>query len=569
MGQYISKLLAPQTREVKEDCAPVTKSGGLGWMSMMGLGLVVIGCGAGAYWIWKRRQSAIQRVVDEKDMVVDDVKHEILEQPTDYDCIIRILSLSDFARTKRIWLLRSLSSDFDPKMDLDVRVISVVGLFNKGKTFLSNKLFGLRLPSGKTQVTQGLSCVYLKERKMLLIDSPGVQSTVSYKSDSVDRVVDAQSTETFIFELVSQISDHIIFVVNDFTSFEQLKVQTFEKKELSRGQGQAARELIVVHNLCDAKNVEDAEKLFQKQITSRYDGVESHLGKLVYTARRNPPVHHFAICHDGSEAGETFNHNNFRLLLEHLEHAKKLPERIVLSKLINQKLEDFVPRFFLKSPVDSGVEYRQCEQMEAIPEEDEPGDRSTFYQRVGFFHIECEKLEVKRQGVLSELGEVVSHDKSFSPDPAIYDDKHGEYLWRTIQIECPGVKEDQVGWEESGNGLKVRIEKSRLVDEGAVTMVEGFPLRQQSGIWEKLFHFPDGPFELAQDECALEYGVLKLQLKKCLLNRCGGLRATRVEAVSSVSPSSLPSEAEGVRERDPDAHPAWQHSEAGQPWSLV
>ena len=453
-------------------------------------------------------------------------------------------------------------------MDLDVRVISVVGLFNKGKAFLLNKLFGLQLPSGKTQVTQGLSFVYVKEHKMLLVDSPGVQSTVSYKSDSVDRVVDAQSTETFIFELVSQISDHIIFVVNDFTSFEQAKVQMFEKKEQSQRSGKPARELIVVHNLCDTQTVEDAEKLFRRQITSRYDGVESHLGKLFFIARGHPPVtavHHFAICQDGSPAGKAFNHNNFQLLLAHLEHAKKFPERLVLTKLINQKMDDFVPRFFLKSPGERRVEYRQSQEMETIPEEDELGDRSASYRWVGYFHIECEKLEMKRQGVLSELGEVVSHDKSFSPDPAIYDEKHGEYLWRTIQIECPGVKEEQVNWEEGGDGLTVTIEKSKLVDEGAVTMVEGFPLRQQSGIWKKLFHFADGPFELVEDECALEYGVLKLQLKKCLMSKRGGLKARRAETIrkpDSFVPSSLPSEAEGLY-CDPDAHPV-QHEHAMQ-----
>lgn len=176
----------------------------------------------------------------------------------DYDCIIRIVSLADFEKSKRIWLLRSLYTDFDPSMGVDVRVISVVGLFNKGKTFLLNKLFGLRLPSGRTQVTQGLSCVYVKDRKMLLIDSPGVQSTVSYRSDSVDRVVDAQSTETFIFELVSQISDHVIFVVNEFTNFEQAKVQSFAKKEKDRSEP-APRELIVVHNCRGRKNIRDAD----------------------------------------------------------------------------------------------------------------------------------------------------------------------------------------------------------------------------------------------------------------------------------------------------------------------
>lgn len=509
-------------------------------------------------WRLGQRRLALERAEREREALVD--AHR---EPTDYHCIIRIVSLSDFAQTKKIWFLKALNSDFDfdPESGIDVRVISVVGLFNKGKTFLLNKLFGLRLPSGRTQVTQGLLCVYLKERKMLVIDSPGVQSTVSYKSDGADRVVDAQSTETFIFELISQISDHIIFVVNDFTSFEQLKVQTFEKKELSRNV-RAPRELIVVHNLCDAHEVEDAEKLFRKQITSRYDGVESHLGSLFYTARRNPPVHHFAICHDESRAGAAFNEHNFKLLLEHLEHAKKLPERIELAKLIKEKLDDFIPRFFLKSPVDAGVEYCPC-KPETIPEEDD-GDQSQRYCGVGFFQSKCDRLEVKRQGVISDLGEVVSRDKSFNPEPAIYEDKDEEYIFRTIVVECPGVRPDQVHWEEDGGRFVIKIEKSKLFDEGSVTIVEGFSFRQQSGIWEKEFRFEDGPFELCEDESYLENGVLRVRLKKSLMKRRGGLlQAGAVPVVSYAVPSSFPSEAEGVRQIDPDAHPVAQESECG------
>ncbi|CAK9049744.1 unnamed protein product [Durusdinium trenchii] len=316
----------------------------------------------------------------------------------------------------------------------------------------------------------------------------------------------------------------------------------------------------------------EAEKTFETQITRCYEGVPSHLGKLVYTARKSPPVHHYAICQDRSPAGETFNHSNFRLLLDHLEHAKKLPERIVLQELITTKFDDFIPRFFLKAPLESKVEYREHEteeRMETISEETdlEQGDRN--YQRLGCFRIDCEKLEVKRQGVLSEQGEVTSFDITFNPNPAVFDKKLGDgYLWRTIQIECPGVREEQVQWEQTGDGLKVKIEKSTLVDEGAVIPMEGYPLRQQSGRWQKTFEFRDGPFELIEEECSLQYGVLRLILKKSLVNKCGGLRsfqASQVKPAASPLPSSLPSEAGGAcQAQNPDAHPSAQESAAMQ-----
>ena len=41
-----------------------------------------------------------------------------------------------------------------------VRIVAVVGLFDKGKTWLTNKLFGKNLPSGKLFTTRGLSFLW-------------------------------------------------------------------------------------------------------------------------------------------------------------------------------------------------------------------------------------------------------------------------------------------------------------------------------------------------------------------------------------------------------------------------
>lgn len=490
------------------------------------------------------RASINNMAVQQLGLADQDEETSVIEQCTDYDCILRMMSLADFALCKKIWLLRALSSDFDPETIHDVRIISVVGLFNKGKTFLLNKLFGLRLPSGQTYETQGLSFVYLKERRMLLMDSPGVQSTVSYKADCIDRVIDAQSTEAFIFEFVSQVSDHIIFVVNDFTSSEQKYVQMFEQKEQIRSK--PARELIVMHNLCTTVDPTEAENLFTKQITSRYDGVQSHLGDLMYTARRNPPVHHYAICKDFSEAAERFNGSNIRLLVQHLEHVKKLPEPIVLKELVREKLEELIPRFFLKTEGQGTVEYGQdCD--EKLPDSVEVQN----YQVLGCFSVTSEKFDVKSKGVISDLGEVISHDRSFNPEALIYDEWTPDYLVRTMLFECPGVKPEQVSWDQQNAGeLTISIEKSKLVEEGSVTAVSA--LRQTSGKFNKTFNFPDGPFEVAPEECGLDLGVLKIVLKKCMINKKGTLRNLAESKVESnhYVPSSLPSEAAGVCDRD-------------------
>ena len=75
---------------------------------------------------------------------------------------------------------------------------------SSGKTWLLNKLFGANLPAGKLCTTRGLSFLWFKERRMLVIDSAGVQSTVSYRAQAVDAIHDAQTTESLMFEMVSR-----------------------------------------------------------------------------------------------------------------------------------------------------------------------------------------------------------------------------------------------------------------------------------------------------------------------------------------------------------------------------
>ena len=76
---------------------------------------------------------------------------------------------------------------------------------SEGKTWLLNKLFGANLPAGKLCTTKGLSFLWIKERRMLVLDPAGVQSTVSYRAQAVDAIHDAQTTESLMFEMVSRI----------------------------------------------------------------------------------------------------------------------------------------------------------------------------------------------------------------------------------------------------------------------------------------------------------------------------------------------------------------------------
>ena len=178
----------------------------------------------------------------------------------------------------------------------------------------------------------------------------------------------------------------------------------------------------------------------------------------------------------------------------------------------------------------------------------------------GYFYVTCDKFDLKTEGVINESGEVISYDKSFSPEPMIHDDPStSEYLLRTIQFECPGVHRKGVKWVHGEKGITITIDKPKLIDEGSVIAVSR--LQQQSGTYTKTFQFPDGPFEISEEECSLEHGVLKIILRKCLIRKCGGLASIpedQTQAAPFMPTSSLPSEAAGS-----DAHPCVQTPSLG------
>lgn len=101
-------------------------------------------------------------------------------------------------------------------------IVSVVGLYDKGKTFVLNNLSESNLPSGKKVTTAGLSFKYVdieKGTKLILLDTAGSYSPVKITNEC--SIIEKEATEMFILDLVFDVSDYFIFVVNDFTSLDQ------------------------------------------------------------------------------------------------------------------------------------------------------------------------------------------------------------------------------------------------------------------------------------------------------------------------------------------------------------
>ena len=122
-------------------------------------------------------------------------------------------------------------------------VVAVLGLYDKGKTFVLNNLTESKLPSGKKVSTRGLSFKHVEVdggTRFILLDSEGSYSPVKVTDEL--SVVEKEATEIFLQELIFEMSDYFLCVgarsprplartpwltspraraVNDFTSLDQ------------------------------------------------------------------------------------------------------------------------------------------------------------------------------------------------------------------------------------------------------------------------------------------------------------------------------------------------------------
>lgn len=99
--------------------------------------------------------------------------------------------------------------------------MAVVGLYDKGKTFVLNNLTQSELPSGKKVTTKGISFKHVNMdsgTNLILVDTAGSYSPVKIESEL--SIVEKEATEMFLLDLVFEISDYFICVVNDFTSLD-------------------------------------------------------------------------------------------------------------------------------------------------------------------------------------------------------------------------------------------------------------------------------------------------------------------------------------------------------------
>ena len=204
-------------------------------------------------------------------------------------------------------------------------MFALVGLYNKGKTFILNQLTGSLFGSGQSYTTEGISMkeVIIDNERFLVLDTAGTNSPIDLsKIEERDKKI----TEPFIQDLALNIADYFNLVVNDFTSKDQKILERIVQYVKDQKQ---FKSIFVFHNFQNVKEEALHNYFWQNQVIKIFSPVEKN-GEMLTSVilrlddgravQRNVPFYkaehttHYSLVNNTSEYGIEFNRSSIQLI---------------------------------------------------------------------------------------------------------------------------------------------------------------------------------------------------------------------------------------------------------------
>ena len=255
------------------------------------------------------------------------MKSQILPLECDYDCVIYITKFTDIAENG--WGIDFPNKKVSSKEEfLKIKnefctsqsFLSITGAYDKGKTYIINRLCNINFPSGKKSETKGISLksTSIQNNKLIVVDTAGIQSPVNFKVMTLEEKI---NTEKRLRDIVFLLSDLFILVVNDFTILDQKILQKL-KRQILENKNKSNKIVIVIHNFKDIDNPQDLEEVWLRQILSTYPPGEKIKEQVYNLISNNHQVkwlqtectRHLIFVNDNCEFGRSYNDDSLELL---------------------------------------------------------------------------------------------------------------------------------------------------------------------------------------------------------------------------------------------------------------
>ncbi|CAG9310777.1 unnamed protein product [Blepharisma stoltei] len=380
-------------------------------------------------------------------------------------------------------------------------VVAIVGLYDKGKTFVLNKLTESTLPSSKKVHTEGLSFKHVTmdgSTNIILLDTAGSFSPV--KIENENSITLKEQAESFILDTVFELSDYFICVVNDFTFLDQrfldkitISLQNTPKNRF--------KEVIVIHNFKDVTEQEEIDDLWKWQVTQLYPGHgnASQITRVTTNSANGEFIEkdvkwfkteftrHVYLANCNSQIGQEINPWTFALLKNWLKSIFIPVDKSssVTKSVINNIQEKL--RHYYDSSASVQLEHTNDRLKKIIKSTSSSKGRTTYQQ------------------IESSPFIIVSPNK-FMPLIEIIEDR-GEYK---IFMEIPGLSKEDITIKRHNLTTFINGMKKRQEEGDSARIVQS---QRKFGNFEIPFKIPE-EYNRRWDSYEIKDGILTITYKK-------------------------------------------------------
>ena len=287
---------------------------------------------------------------------------------TPYDIIIRINSLTDL-RTQGWEILLGLHiqrmqpiDSILPRKDTragenigskamqhelsDGVVVTILGAYNRGKSYLLNQLCRITVPTGNLVHTEGISITAGRDnyKNIVFLDTAGTDTPI--RNSEIDS---KRATEALLREVVLHLCTFIIIVVNRLRATDQIYIREI-LKYCQMAPNKAG--VFIVHNLHDVETIGDLNRIIHDEVETIFEAQPREVqpvfngvnqtNKFFLSKQNNIEVRHFILAKEGSPAAKIWNMQSLdgimNIFQNAIEHYRKLDVIDSMIKFINTKL---------------------------------------------------------------------------------------------------------------------------------------------------------------------------------------------------------------------------------------
>eukprot|EP01133_Synstelium_polycarpum_P007856 gene7856-9221_t len=269
---------------------------------------------------------------------------------------------NQYTESEEVRLLMGLDPNFS--------VVAVLGLFNKGKTHLINKLAGYNLKSGKKVETKGLSFKQTQVGKNLIfLDTAGTATPLEYpqnhemtkdKTLEIKMLAQKKATELFTQEVSFALADIVIIVVSEMTWPDQEYIKVLQDKLANytdpQGRPKIHQQLIIVHNYASATSDSDLKAMWRKYVLNTQSGegiikdVGNSKGFYIQEINNNVSTFHYAMAREGSEAGKKWNQITIDMINSKIGDMSTTKKRSHIDESIVSAFNQILPNYCKQAP---------------------------------------------------------------------------------------------------------------------------------------------------------------------------------------------------------------------------